>query len=110
MDLTPEVIEATGKALVAIIAALGAVVATVVSGVTAYFTFKNRRDLHIAHDRIRDIKGEPLQHRHDPDARAMAAKACEHNWAVDRVDDIATKVCTRCGKRTPLIDGEDTKP
>lgn len=66
MDLTPEIIEAIGKAIVGVVAAIGAIVATIASAITAYFTFKNRRDLHIAHDRIREIKGEPLQHRNDP--------------------------------------------
>ncbi len=72
MEPTPEVIEAIGKAAVGVIAAIGAVVATVASAVTAYYTFKNRRDLHIAHDRIRDIVGEPLQYRYDAERRNTA--------------------------------------
>ncbi len=43
--MTPELIEAAGKALVAIIAALGAIVATVTSAVAAFYTWKNRYEL-----------------------------------------------------------------
>lgn len=60
MEWTPETIEAAGKVIVSIIAAIGAIVGTVASVVS----LKNRKDLHIAHDRIRGIKGEPLQYRH----------------------------------------------
>lgn len=70
MDLTPDQIEAVAKASTQVIAAFGAVIATITSAIVGYFTYKNRRDLHIAHDRIRDIKGEPLQHRQDPQNRA----------------------------------------
>lgn len=73
MDLTPELIGALEKAAVNVIAAFGAIVATIASAATAYYTFKNRRDIHIAHDRIRGIKGEPLQYRQDPARRTTAA-------------------------------------
>jgi len=43
--VTPEQIEALGKAAVGIIAGFGAIVATVTSAVAAFYTWKNRYEL-----------------------------------------------------------------
>jgi hypothetical protein len=83
MDLTPELIDAFGKTAVSIIAAIGAVAATIASAITAVYTFRNRRDLHIAHDRIRNLKGEPLQYRYDPNKRLQAKYAAQYGGQVD---------------------------
>ncbi len=45
MDMTPEMVEAIGKAAVGVIAAFGAIVATVTSAVAAFYTWKNRYEL-----------------------------------------------------------------
>jgi len=70
MSLTPEIVEAIGKAASVIITAGAAGLATVISAAAAFMSYqakkrseKAQHDLHIAHDRIRDLKGEPLQHR-----------------------------------------------
>lgn len=44
-EVTPELIEAVGKSIVSIIAAMGAVVATVTSAVSAFYTWKNRYEI-----------------------------------------------------------------
>lgn len=45
MDITPELIESSGKAVVAVMAGLGAFVATIASTITAFYTWKNRYEL-----------------------------------------------------------------
>ncbi len=45
MDLTPELIESVGKASVGIIAAIGGIIATIATAVTAFFTWKTRYEL-----------------------------------------------------------------
>jgi len=45
MNLTPEVVEAIGKAAVGVIAAVGSIVATITSAVAAFYTWKNRYEL-----------------------------------------------------------------
>jgi hypothetical protein len=70
--LTPEQIEAIGKTMVNVIAALGAVCATVAGVFTAYWTYRTRRDTHYLGDKIRTITGEPLQYRYDPERRDMS--------------------------------------
>ena len=69
MELTPDTIKAIGEAAIGVIAAIGAVMATLASAITAIYTYKNRRDLHIAYDRIRQINGEPQQFRYDSSKR-----------------------------------------
>lgn len=72
MNLTPEQIESLGKVTVQIVGAIGAVIATVVSGVVAYWTYRTRQDTHFLGDKIREVNGEPLQYRYDPDRRNVA--------------------------------------
>lgn len=45
MDVTPELIDAAGKAVIGVIAAFGAIVATVTSALAAFYTWKNRYEL-----------------------------------------------------------------
>lgn len=45
MDLTPEIIESVGKASVAIIVAVGGIIATIGGMANAYFTWKTRYEL-----------------------------------------------------------------
>jgi hypothetical protein len=70
LNLTPEIVEAIGKAASVVITAGAAGLATVISAAAAFWSYKAKQkaeraqhDLHIAHDRIRNLKGEPLQHR-----------------------------------------------
>ncbi len=44
-EITPEVIKATGDAMVSVVAAIGAVVATIASALAAFYTWKNRYEL-----------------------------------------------------------------
>ena len=44
-ELSPEIIEAASKGLVSIIAAFGAIVATITTAVSSFYTWKNRYEL-----------------------------------------------------------------
>lgn len=85
MDFTPDHIDAAGKALASIIAAIAAAAATLFSAYGAYVAKRGRRelevtqrDLHIAHDRIRELKGEPLQYRACPESRKLYVERSKH--------------------------------
>lgn len=67
--MSPEIIQIIAKASVEVVSII---TASVVGVFTTYLTLKNRRDLHIAHDRIREIKGEPLQYRYNSEKRKGA--------------------------------------
>lgn len=54
-ELTPTLIEALAKGIVSIVAALGAVVATIVGGFTAFYTWKTRYEL----DQLYALKYRP---------------------------------------------------
>ena len=45
MEVTPELVDSIGKAAGVVIAAVGGIIATVITGVTAYFTWKTRYEL-----------------------------------------------------------------
>ncbi len=68
LDFTPETIEATGKALIGVIAAFGAVVATVTSAVSAFYTWKNRYEIDLLYaSKFRPkADGTPGPMRHHP--------------------------------------------
>lgn len=63
MEITPELIKAVGDAATNVLTAFGVIAATVASALSAYYTRKNRRDLNIAFDRVRELNGEPPQNR-----------------------------------------------
>lgn len=92
MELTPEQIEALGKVAVNVVAAIGAVLATVASVFTAYWTFRTRRDTHHLGDKIRGVTGEPLQYRYDPERRNIAR-------AEQEVDEALKDPTSRTGEK-----------
>ena len=55
MNLTPEMIEAVGKAAVGIIAAFGAIIATLASAVAGFYSWKTRYEL----DKLYSAKFRP---------------------------------------------------
>ncbi len=70
MNLTPEQIEALGKILIGVISAFGAIIATIASAVSGFYTWKNRYEIDKLYAQIYrpNADGTPGTMREHPEA------------------------------------------
>lgn len=73
----PAVIDAVGKAI-------GYVLAPIATAVLAYFQSKCRRDLDVAHGRIRELMGQPGQYRNTNSIKRLLYKGKKDATASDK--------------------------
>jgi len=64
VQVTPELVAAVGKVAVDLVGAIGTLIATVACVILGRKVKKTTRDIDIAHDRIRELRGEPPQQRY----------------------------------------------
>ncbi len=91
MEWTPELVDSIGKAAGLIIAAVGGIIATVITGVTGYFTWKTRYELDklYASTLRANEDGSPGPMRKHPHAlvKLFTRLPRTDNNAVERKDD-----------------------
>lgn len=88
MDLTPELVESLGKASAGVIVAIGGIIATVLTAVTGYFTWKTRYELDRLYAKTYRPKedGSPGKMRRHPKVMVKMFSRVQHAASEEKKD------------------------